>query len=325
MFTSSELVSATSMSVSAMPAASSTDGKEALPATVRTSTRLCSSRSTSSLLSTTVTSLAGSRARLCAAVRPTCPAPSIKTFIRIQHHFQVRVGEHEPLGALLLEVHLHARLRALALEVQDHAVAEAAVAHARAELDARRGRLLARGAEAAGRRRRPECTARQRPRHLDARPHLLDQLLRDLADEARWRAEAVHAVQAALFGIADVQLLHRARDADVAEAAFLLEAVEVVERALVRKQPVLHPGQEHDGELQSLGGVQRHHLHAVFPFLGLAFAGFQRGVRQESLQRRQFLASAPGLTASASKPRAALTSSSRFSRRASPRSCLSFL
>ncbi len=69
MFTSSELVSATSMSVSAMPAASSTAGKEALPATVRTSMRLCSSRSTSSLLSTTVTSLAGSRAVLSAAVR----------------------------------------------------------------------------------------------------------------------------------------------------------------------------------------------------------------------------------------------------------------
>ncbi len=34
------------MSVSAMPAASSTAGKEALPATVRTSMRLCRSRST---------------------------------------------------------------------------------------------------------------------------------------------------------------------------------------------------------------------------------------------------------------------------------------
>ena len=38
-----------------------------------------------------------------------------------------------------------------------------------------------------------------------------------------------------------------------------------------------------------LAVVQRHHLHAVFPFLGLAFAGFERGMRKEGLEWRQFL------------------------------------
>ena len=48
MFTSSLLVSATMMSASRAPAASSTSGCDALPATVRMSSRSCRSRSTSS-------------------------------------------------------------------------------------------------------------------------------------------------------------------------------------------------------------------------------------------------------------------------------------
>ena len=65
----------------AAPARSSTSGCEALPTTVRTSSRSWSSRSTSGFLSTTVTSLASSRARLKAAVLPTWPAPRMSIFI----------------------------------------------------------------------------------------------------------------------------------------------------------------------------------------------------------------------------------------------------
>src|SRR2546430_5508216 len=54
MLTSSLEVSATMMSASAAPALSSTVGWAALPATVRTSSRSCRSRSTSSFRSTTV-------------------------------------------------------------------------------------------------------------------------------------------------------------------------------------------------------------------------------------------------------------------------------
>src|SRR5687767_3216911 len=141
--------------------------------------RLCSSRSTSSLLSTTVTSLSGSRARLCAVVRPTWPAPSINTFMtrparrRVSvlspHHFQVGVGQHQPLRALLLEVHLHARLRALAFEVEDHAIAEAPMAHACAQPDAWRGGFLSRCAELGRRLRGAIGTAHHRSGNLDAR------------------------------------------------------------------------------------------------------------------------------------------------------------
>ena len=63
MFTSSLLVSATSMSAPAAPACSSVRGLAPLPRTVRMSSRSCRSRSTSSSTSTTVTSLASSRAR----------------------------------------------------------------------------------------------------------------------------------------------------------------------------------------------------------------------------------------------------------------------
>jgi hypothetical protein len=63
MFTSSLLVRAMKMSASRAPAASRMLGWDALPTTVRMSMRSCRSRSSSSLMSTTVTSLAGSRAR----------------------------------------------------------------------------------------------------------------------------------------------------------------------------------------------------------------------------------------------------------------------
>src|SRR5215831_19282786 len=46
---------------------------------------------------------------------------------------QVGILHHQPLGALALEIHLHARVRARALDVEHHAVAELAVAHARTE------------------------------------------------------------------------------------------------------------------------------------------------------------------------------------------------
>src|SRR5205807_1903788 len=190
MFTSSLEVSATMMSASAVPAASSTEGWAALPATVRTSSRSWSSRSTSSFTSTTVTSLASSRERWSAAVRP-------------------------------------ARLPLL-------------------------------GAEA---------SHGERARHLDARPHLLDQVLGDLAHEARDLAVAVDAVQPPLLGAGEVQLPHGARHADVGEPPLLLEPVEVGERALMREQALLHAGEEHHRELEALGGVQRHHLHAVLPLV----------------------------------------------------------
>src|ERR1700687_5283152 len=98
------------------------------------SSRSCRSRRTSSLTSTTVTSLAGSRDRWYAAVRPTWPAPRIRIFISAcapspLHHFQIRVLQHEPFGALPLEIHLHACMRPLAFDREHHAFAEFSMAY----------------------------------------------------------------------------------------------------------------------------------------------------------------------------------------------------
>ena len=119
----------------------------------------------------------------------------------------------------------------VALDVEDDAVAELAVAHARAEAHAGHRRLLG-----------PKAPHRHRARHLHARAHLLDELFGDLAHEARDLPVAVDAVQAPLLGVAQVQAAHGARHADITQAPLLLEAVEVGERALVRKQALLQAG-----------------------------------------------------------------------------------
>ncbi len=54
------------------------------------------------------------------------------------------------------------------------------------------------------------------------------------------------------------QALLGAGDADVAEAALLLELGGFGERPLVGEHALLQPGEEHDGELEPLGGVQGH-------------------------------------------------------------------
>src|SRR5690348_16854507 len=142
------------------------------------SRRSCRSRSTSSLTSTTVTSLASSRERCRATVRPTCPAPRMRIFIlrsQASNRLQVRILRHEPLGALLLEAHLYARMRAAALDVQHHALAELAVPHPRAEAHAGRRRLL--GPESDGRRLgllAPRAGRRHGPADLQARSDLRD-------------------------------------------------------------------------------------------------------------------------------------------------------
>src|SRR3984957_13164187 len=178
----------------------------------------------SSLLSTTVTSLARSRDRWKAAVRPTWPAPSISIFIRDcapspLHHFQIRVLQHEPFGSLLLEIYLYARVWSLAFNRKHHAFAEFAVAYAgskpHAVADGFHQRTASQRATAA----RCGAVGCRRVRNADSRPHLLDHRRRNLLDEARRRVIAVHAVQAALLGIGEIQLLHRARHADVAQAA----------------------------------------------------------------------------------------------------------
>src|ERR1019366_4131115 len=154
------------------------------------SSRSCRSRRISSLLSTTVTSLAGSRDRWYAAVRPTWPAPRIRIFISAcapspLHHFQIRVLQHEPFGALLLEIHLHSRVRSLTFDRQHDAFSELAVAHPGAQPHAVAQALAERApAERTLAGGRGGRSGRRGGRDANARPHLLDHWRRDFLDEA---------------------------------------------------------------------------------------------------------------------------------------------
>src|SRR5688572_1743423 len=292
MFTSSLLVSATSMSAPAAPACSSVRGLAALPRTVRMSSRSCRSRSTSSSISTTVTSLASSRARWYAAVRPTWPAPRMMIFTvgdlragaalfsRIvvrSYGFEVGVAHHEPLRPLAFEIHLHPCVRALSLDREHHAVAELLVTHPLAEPQAAR-LVVHEPARARG--------DVHGPRHLHPGPDFLDELGRYLGDEPRRRTITVHAVHATLLGVGEVQIAHGPGGADITEPTLLLETDDVGDRARVREEPVLQAAQEDHRELETLGRMQGHHLHAVLPGLGLPFAGFEHRVREKRRERR---------------------------------------
>ena len=65
----------------------------------------------------------------------------------------------------------------------------------------------------------------------------------------------------------------------------------------MRKQPVFHAAHEDDRKLEPFRGVQRHHLHAVLPRLGLTLAGLQHRMREERLERWQLARLALGLEA----------------------------
>src|SRR6185437_4560540 len=108
-----------------------------------------------------------------------------------------------------------------------------------------------------------------------------------LFDEARRRGMGVHAMHATLLGVGEKQMLHRARHADVAQAPFLLQRLQVRHAAVVREESFLHPAEKDELEFETLCHVQRHHLHAVLSGIGLSLTGLQYRVRQEGMERRQ--------------------------------------
>ncbi len=84
-----------------------------------------------------------------------------------------------------------------------------------------------------------------------------------------------------------VEPLPGSGDADVGKPAFLLELAFVVDRALVREDVLLHAGEEDDGKLQSLGGVQRHqrdHAAVIGSLWYLVGIGHQRDLLKEGGQ-----------------------------------------
>src|SRR5690606_26496526 len=112
-------------------------------------------------------------------------------------------------------------MAALAFEVEHGAFAKLAVAHALPEAYASGVDRFFVDAARAG----AMCRV-DRPGDVDARPDLLEQRGRDFLDEARRSAVAVHAMQPALLGIRQVQLLHGSRRAYITKPAFLLEPLD---------------------------------------------------------------------------------------------------
>src|SRR5664279_4624496 len=84
--------------------------------------------------------------------------------------------------------------------------------------------------------------------------------LRQLIKKARGHGRGPQPVNAPVGGEIDLGALARAREADMSEAALLLQpgAAALVERALMREQAFLPAGQEHGVEFQPLGRMQRH-------------------------------------------------------------------
>ena len=89
----------------------------------------------------------------------------------------------------------------------------------------------------------------------------VDQRGRDLRQEPGRRVERRAAVPVPRRGPGQVQPLLRAGDPDVGEPPLLLQLALVGQRPGVREHLLLHAGEEHHGELEALGGVQRHQRH----------------------------------------------------------------
>ena len=81
-----------------------------------------------------------------------------------------------------------------------------------------------------------------------------------LADEPAGHVPLASAVQRAGAGVRQEQLLARACDAHVDQAPLLLDVTRL-DRARVRKHPVLHADHEDHLVLEALRVVQRHQLH----------------------------------------------------------------
>ncbi len=77
-----------------------------------------------------------------------------------------------------------------------------------------------------------------------------------------------------------MELLLRARHADVEEPPLLLQVLALALRVPVRQESVLEAGQEDDRKLESLGAVQRHQADAALAVPGVE-VGDQRDMVEE--------------------------------------------
>src|ERR1700686_3052687 len=118
---------------------------------------------------------------------------------------KIGVRQHQPLRALPLEIDLNSGMRSITLEIEHHSVAELRMPDPAAHAHGGARRLLQAAA----------APDEHRPRYLQARPNLFDQVGRQLANEAGGLPIGIHPIETALLGIRDVELAHRPSHADV--------------------------------------------------------------------------------------------------------------
>ena len=118
------------------------------------------------------------------------------------------------------------------------------------------------------------------------RTQVLNQIRRNLFQEARRQTRLRHVVPIAppIARPRHHQRIHRPSHTDVAKPPLLFHIVRTVQRARMRKQTLLHPGQQHQRELEPLGRVESHQRHPRRRIVLVDFA-HQRRVIEELMQR----------------------------------------
>ena len=111
-------------------------------------------------------------------------------------------------------------------------------------------------------------------------------VLRDLTKEPGGHTGCCFAVQRALAGVGQRQLLFGAGHGHIAQPALLLHLVAIAHGAISGKKPLLHAHHKYLGEFQALGGVHGHHGHAVVAVHPAVQVGVQRDLIQEAGETR---------------------------------------
>jgi hypothetical protein len=101
----------------------------------------------------------------------------------------------------------------------------------------------------------------------------------------RRQAVARLPVQQARLRVAQIEAVAGTRHGDVHQPSFLLQAVALLRRVLVREKTLFEAGDEDDIELESLGSMHGHQLDRFLALAGLMLAGLQRGVREKGSER----------------------------------------
>ena len=144
---------------------------------------------------------------------------------------------------------------------------------------------------------------------------------RDFFDEAGDDAELGLSVQHALLRHGDVEAFTGAGDGDVHEAAFFFEAAAFGEAHFAGEAAFFHAGKEDGVKFQAFGGVDGHELDGFFR---LRLLGFRQTRGRRCLGKARmgkagssemFSGRVSKLLSSGLNSMAALTSSSRLSRR----------